>query len=71
MLQAVVLLDADFVVSSSLAARMSDEEYRATLLGLLQQPVALVLPAFQTKGQGEQYAWLAVQVGACIHVCLT
>ena len=62
-LQAVVLLDADFVVSASLAARMNDDHYRKTATHLLQQHVALVLPAFETTRGGEEGAELAVQVG--------
>lgn len=47
-----------------MAARMSDQGYSAATLGLLQQRLALVLPAFQTVGGGEEDAELALQVGA-------
>ncbi|EFN52592.1 hypothetical protein CHLNCDRAFT_138618 [Chlorella variabilis] len=60
--EAVILLDADFVPSASMAARMSDQGYSAATLGLLQQRLALVLPAFQTVGGGEEDAELALQV---------
>lgn len=62
-LQAVLLLDVDFVVSSSLQDSLSDPLHRAVLKELLrQEPVALVLPAFETAGRREADADLGVQV---------
>lgn len=61
--QAVLLLDADFLPSSSLLDRAADPRHRAALMALLQQPLALVLPAFETAGKKQADAELAARVG--------
>ncbi|KAL4420521.1 hypothetical protein ABPG75_010177 [Micractinium tetrahymenae] len=60
--EAVLLLDVDFLPSSSLLERAADARHRAALMALLQQPVALVLPAFETAGKKRADAELAARV---------
>ncbi len=67
LLQAVLLLDVDFGVSSSLSALQADSQQYMQLMWALQQGAALVLPALEAASQqglqGRDVALKALALG--------